>query len=257
MKKIDGRKIFVLIFSVICVAVCVFVAQLVSSVITVSGGASITETATGKFSGFDVYAISLGSYTSELQAESNTSNVLKKNGAGYVYKADGLYHVIASAYLIENDAKSVQGNLQEGGIQSQVVKLTFDVVDFAGVSSARQQKNFCAALICLKTVYTQLYDISVSLDTKVMDDSKARIEIIAVKSLMETALEGTSKGSSSTDGIYYQMIKNKYDEVENLLIQLKNYENTEGVELSAKIKNTYMKSLNLIEDLIDLLNNKI
>lgn len=252
MKK-TANKIFVLIFSVVCVALSVVIASLLSSAITVSGGATITNS----FSDFKIYCISLGEYTSSSQATSKVEESLKKGGGGFVFKDDNIYHVLASAYEKENDAKLVQQNLAESGISSKIIIIEISKPQLKDVSSEQQKKSFLQALSQLKTTYVMLYDISVSLDTEAFDETKAKIEIIAVKGNLESMLEKTNKGETSVDGIYYQMIKNTYSQTETILENLKNYENIDGITLSAKIKNAYLNIINQLDNLIDLLNNNI
>ena len=74
---------------------------------------------------------------------------------------------------------------------------------------------------------------------------------------MEKTVNSLSKGNSSVDGIYYQMIKNTYDEIEKELTELKDYENINEVSLSSKIKYVYIDVLNKLDDLTENINNEI
>jgi hypothetical protein len=91
----------------------------------------------------------------------------------------------------------------------------------------------------------------------VIDVTKAKIQIISTKANVEETLESINKGTTSIDGIYYQIIKSKYTQLISSLNDLKNYEETNGISLSSKIKYNYLYFLDLAEDLIDLLNNEI
>lgn len=257
MKK--GRrvlnKIFIFIFSVVCVAVCVCLAEVFSSFLTV-GGIPVVSTSNSQLSDFKVYAISLGSYSSKYLAETNASGYRQKNAGGYVLKIDEVYHIIASAYEKENDAKLVQSNLLEESITSSIVNISFDEVQLENVSSSSIGKEFINSLSIFRTVFLELYDISVSLDTSVIDITKARIEIISIKAEIEEHLAGIGRGTTAVDGIYYQMIKNKLDLSINILNDLKNYEEEGGIILSSKIKYTYLYILDLANDLISSLNNE-
>lgn len=252
MKK-HANKFFILIFSIVCVAVCVLFANLLSSAITVSGSAKSSSS----YSPFTIYAISLGQYSSKSSAEAICNDVKKKGGAGYVFKEDGLFHVFASAYEKENDAKLVQENLIKSGIDSSIVKMEIGEANFENVSSSSQTKEFESALSALKNAFLSLYDISVSLDTSASDETKAKISIIEVKSNLEKVLNSISKGNSSVDGIYYQMIKNTFDETEKILVELKDYENINGITLSSKIKYIYIEILEKLDDLTKGINNEI
>ena len=246
-------KFFVFIFSILCVGLCVVAANLLSSAITVSGKA----VSSSGFSELKVFAISLGEFTSESQAKTLAEQISKKGGAGFVYKTDNLFYVLASAYEEENDAKLVQKNLSEAGTTSNIIEISCGIPEFKDVSSTQQKKAFQSALTQLKSTFILLYDISVSLDTGAIDETKAKIEIIDVNSQLETILKKTSKGTSAIDGIYYQQISNTFSEIEDCLNVLKNYESIDGVSLSSKIKNGYLSVVDKTKDLIELINNEI
>lgn len=250
------NKISIFIFSIICVGVCVCIAEVFASVLTV-GSLNISSSSATTISDFKVYAISLGSYSTKNIAQSNAELIQKKNAAGFVYKSNGTYHVLASAYEKENDAKLVQENLLKENIKSEIVVVTFNQIQLEKVSSISQEKEFIESLNIFKTVFLKLYDISVSLDTSVFDQTSAKIKVIETKANVEETLQNLNKGTTSVDGIYYQIIKNKYNGIVEELNELKNYEETDGVVLSAKIKLAYLTILKDAEDLIDLLNNEI
>lgn len=247
--KTGASKFFIFVFALVCVGLCVVCASLLSSAITVT---SVSSQAS--FSKFKLYAISLGSYVSESAAQEFALETKQKGGAGYVYEKDGVSHVLASAYEKENDAKNVQENLLSSGISSTIVEIEIDEPSFSEASES-QQKVFSAALAQLKSALLKLYDISVALDTKTIDETKAKIQIIEVKTSLETRLEKTTKGTTTIDGIFYQQIKNTFSEVENNLDELKNYENVDGISLSAKTKYAYIELLFELDDLISILNN--
>jgi hypothetical protein len=208
------------------------------------------------FSEFKVYTISLGAFQTKSNAQTHADNVQKKNAGGYIYQRDGAYHVLLSAYEKENDARLVMKNLQDVGTTCELLTITFNEANFYNISSTAYKKELSSSLNIFKTVYLKLYDISISLDTSVMDDPKAKIEVISIKAEVEKTLEEISKGTSSMDGIYYQMVKNKYEEIINILNEVKNYEATDGILLSAKIKYSYLETLHLAQKLIDIINNE-
>lgn len=247
------NKFFVLVFSVVCVGLCVVVAGLLSSVITVSGG----SVSAGSFSGFKVFAISLGEFTSKSSAETIAQQTSQRGGAGFVYETDNLYYVLASAYEEENDARLVQKNLSESGISSKIIEIEIPQPEFSGISSEEQKKSFLSALSQIKSAFVKLYDISISLDTGATDETKAKIEVIATNGDLEVAHKKISRGESAVDGIYYQQISNTFNEIEDILNELKDYENISGVSLSSKIKFGYISIIEKVADLVDLINSKI
>jgi hypothetical protein len=74
---------------------------------------------------------------------------------------------------------------------------------------------------------------------------------------VEQELENLNKGTTAIDGIYYQLIKNRYNSVIEILNDLKRFEESEGITFSSQIKYEYLHILNIAEELISSLNNEI
>lgn len=250
MKNALG-KIFVLLLSIACIAVCVLLASVLSSVITVSG-----LTSTSSYDGFEIYAISLGSYTSKQAAEATEEDVMQRGGAGYIYKKNEIYYVLASAYERENDAKLVKENLAASNNTCTIMKIEISAPDLSKTSSSSQAKSFLSALGEIKNSVLKLYDVSVALDTKAVDETKAKIQIIEIKGNLEKEFEKLSRGSSAVDGIYYQIIKNTFSTLEGELSDLRNYQAVNGISLSTMVKKTYLNFFFELQSLTSALNNE-
>lgn len=248
MKNALG-KIFVLLLSIACIAVCVLLASVLSSAITVSGS-------TSSYDGFEIYAISLGSYTSKQAAEATEEDVMQRGGAGYIYKKNEIYYVLASAYERENDAKLVKENLAASNNTCTIMKIEISAPDLSKTSSSSQAKSFLSALGEIKNSVLKLYDVSVALDTKAVDETKAKIQIIEIKGNLEKEFEKLSRGSSAVDGIYYHTIKNTFSTLEGELSDLRNYQAVNGISLSAMVKKTYLNFFFELQSLTSALNNE-
>lgn len=250
------KKITIFLFSVLCISGCIFIAQFFASALT-TGIIQVSSNVSNNFSDFKVYAISVGSYSTRNVAESIAISYRQKNAAGYIHKKNEKYYIIVSAYEKENDAKLVKDSLEQDNLQCEIIMLSFSDVSLQNVSSTTQEKIFLDSLNIFKKVFVDLYDISISLDTKVIDEIRAKIDIITIKARIEEKLQRINQGATSIDGIYYQMIRNKYNELLLELESLKNYEQEEDITFSAQIKLAYMETLRIAEDLIDLLNNEV
>lgn len=250
------KKIAVFFFSIICIIGCIFIAQFFASALT-TGIIQVSSNANNALCEFKVYAISVGSYSTKNTAETIALSYRQKNAAGFIYKENEKYHIIVSAYEKENDAKMVKESLEKENLQCEIILISFSEVHLKNISSTTQEKTFLESLNIFKTIFIELYDISISLDTEVIDETKAKIDIISLKATTEERLQKINRGTTSVDGIYYQIIKNKYEEVISELNYLKNYESTENINLSSKIKFSYLNILTIASDLISLLNNEI
>ena len=252
IKKRKGGKVFFFLLTIICVGLCVVVSQFFASVI--STGAS-QATAGGTSAEYTLYAISLGAYSSKAQAEDDAITARKQNAGGYVLKKDATYYVVASIYEKKNDADSVLKNLATS-FDPEIIEIKVDKVDLAKISSSSLKKSYLAIVGDLKQVYLDLYDISVSLDTAVYSETKARIEADKVKTDLSSKLDKLSNGTASSDGVYYVIIKNKVQDILEEITSTVEFDSTDSYPLGAKIKNAYISVVDDIVDLVELLNEE-
>ena len=109
-----------------------------------------------------------------------------QNGAGYVFKQDDKFYLLASVYENLNDAELVKNNLQTGGTDCEIVCITLPTISVEG-NFSNDEKNVLAN--CLKAkmdIFKKLYDVSISLDTNLLDATKAKLECNSIYSFAVT-----------------------------------------------------------------------
>lgn len=252
--KLGLNRFFFLIFAVSCVVCCVLLSQVLASVITV-GSFSFTSSTASVYSGYSLYAVSLGSYATKSVALENATTARKQNAGGYVYENAGKYFLIASIYEKENDAKSVIDNLKSSSISAEIIEIKIEKVEFEKISTKQLKKSYTEMLGKLKNFYLSLYDISVSIDTAVFSETKAKIEISNLSLKLEESLSNLSAGTSSDDGVYYINLKNQVNKIIELGEELVNYTSTSEMSFQSKIKYNYIEIVTNLIDLSNLLNN--
>lgn len=254
-QKKHGNRFFFFILTILCVVVCVFVSQFLSSVITTGAIGISNNTTSTSYSEYKLYALSLASYSTESQANDYANTITRQGAGGYVWQKDNKYYVIASIYEKKNDAESVLKNLTENA-NAEIVEIKIDKVSLSQISSANLKKEYLSMMSNLKETYCKLYDISVSLDTSVYSETKSRIEIDNVKTNLQKQLDQISNGSSSADGIYYVIIKNAVQKIIDKIADVVEYTSTDNFPFSAKLKHTYISIVEDITDLVDILNDE-
>lgn len=253
--KRKGNRFFFFVLTILCVGVCVFISHFFASIITTGATGIVANSNTSSSSEYKLYALSLASYTNKTQAE-DYSNIVKKQGAGgNIYEKDGTYYVLASIYEKKNDAESVLKNLTEND-NAEIIEIKIDKVTLNDMSGSNLKKEYLDFLSDLKETYSKLYDISVSLDTAVYSETKSRIEMDNVKTTLQKSLDELSNGTTSTDGVYYVIVKNSVQKIINNIAEAVEYTSSDGFPLSAKIKNLYISIIFDVSDLVDSLNNE-
>lgn len=255
-KKSKGGKIFAIICIGISFALCVTVADLFSSVITAGNFSGLFATS-GKISGYKLYAISMFESTIEASAKESADSLKAQNGAGYLWLDDGSYHVLVSAYEKQNDAELVRQNLENSGHSPSILEIPLPEISITSNFSAQEKNAISGALEIFKTTYKSLYDISVSLDTSVKDETECKLALADIENVVnkiKTNFE-SAFGSKFTNGLL--QIKLKIQEVTSLVKELSEYTSTTKVPFSSKIKYNYIEIINLNKKLCKELNNSI
>ncbi len=211
-KRLKAYLIFFGIF--LTLGGIVFSALFISNTLAVSNISTIFVYG-GKNIKFDenvMYAVSLGSYEKEDEANKVAIGSSIQGSAGYVWK-DNLYYVLGSIYSTQELSNKVINNLQGTKYNLSVleirlpkINLTFDEYDNKQVSSISD------AITIFQSIYDKVYGYSIAFD-------KGEINNLAISTQL-SAIRGEIKGYISTMQSILSMPNAKVQEVQKALIKL-------------------------------------
>lgn len=163
-------------------------------------------------------------------------------GAGYVWEQDGIFYVVASAYIEENDAKKVKENLAGSNVSADILKITFNEIAISREYNADGLSKLINALNIFKNTYKTLYDISISLDTSILTETQCRLEVSNLHSdVNKTKSDFEALFNSKLTPALLQ-VKLSVNSVNTLVQQLIDF-NDNNLSYSSKIKYNYMEIL--------------
>ena len=228
---------FLMVFIGLCT--CVSCGYFFSNILISSGLFSNTSLVSTEKQ--TVYAISMSKNESMEEVSKAKAELQSKNGAGFVYESENYFHLIASIYENKADAELVKNNLSSQSISCEVLTIELPSKNLEG-NFANSEKT--VLLDCLKAkfqTFKKLYDVAISIDTKVVDATNAKLQCNNIySSFMETKTN------------YETVFKNKNLEsvsssLELIETQLSNLINEkyecENQSFSSLIKLTYCKIL--------------
>jgi len=115
--------------------------------------------------GFTLYTLQAGVFRDLQNAEACANQLQERGGAGWVVEdADG-FHVLLSAYPTQEDAQTVQAQLQTDNVTSAVYPLVFAPVQLTVSGSAAQARAMENTLMVWRTVCMQLGTTAILQDT--------------------------------------------------------------------------------------------
>ena len=243
-------KFFAIVTLVVCFCLSLTLADLFSNVITIKAFNNISTT--GRQAEYIVYGISLFDGATESTAKEQVPSIIKQGGAGYVWEKDNKFYVLASAYLEENDAKMVKTNLKEKEINASIIKIEIPSIAISGTFTSLENTTLTSALKIFKNTYEALYDVSVSLDTKIKTETQCKMEITDIKNnLSKTEVAFASVFDSKLTTSILE-VKIALSSLLTLLEDLTKYDSTAQEPFTYKIKNTYIQALYLNYNLSDI-----
>ena len=212
-KRIKPYLIFLIIF--ILMGGIVFSAIFISDTLAVSnistifvyGGKSI------KFDSREMFAVSLGSYDSEDEANKVALGSTIQGGAGYVWKDNSKHYVLGSIYSTQEQAERVINNLQGTKYDISILKINLPKISLSfDEYDNKQVDSISKAISVFSNVYDKVYNYSISFD-------KSEMNNLAISTQIST-IRGEIKGYISTMQSILSMPNAKVQEVQKALIKL-------------------------------------
>lgn len=245
-------KIFAITICTVAFFLTFTMADLFSSLITV-GGFTFTsnDIYLPKHSLFAIYTA-----TSNTQSTAETNAAICKNGggAGYIYMDDKNFYIFASIYENEEDAKKVLSNIKPTYKTSDVLKIDILSINLSSNLETQEKKTMENCLNAFINSYKKLYDISISLDTSIINEINARLSINELGSDVSKLYSNFNTLFTSLTNSNLVRIKSALEELLNCIDYLIKNSNTEPY--TSSIKNTYCEIVNIYKKLSEDLQDK-
>lgn len=250
-KFIGFGKIFTITFCAVVIGITFTLADLFSSLITV-GGFTFTNSDIS-IPKFTLFAICTAKTTSNATANEHSVICKNKGGAGYIYILDSSFNIIASMYENEADAQKVASNLKDSGTTAEIITITISPVSFNSSLTTQEKTTLEEAINIFKTTYKQLYDLSISIDTGLINDVNAKLTINELSSKTQTTFNNFSTIFNSQVATSFINIKLKLNDLCSAVNKLINP--STSIPFTSQIKETYCKCIFLLQDLSANINN--
>ena len=237
-------KIFTVAMSIIIICLTLTLADLFSSLITV-GGFSFSENNIS-IPKYTLYAVCLSKHESKVVAEEEAAECKKQGGAGYVYLGNNFF-VIASLYENKSDAEKVKNQLTEFSNTSSIEEIIINPITISSTLSSDEHNCIENGLLIFKQTFQKLYDLSVSIDTAVINEINARLEINEIGSKINTIQNNFS--ILFKDNVTTQIIAIK-QKISQLALKINELVNcSTQTPLTSHIKNAYCETIFLYQSL--------
>ena len=213
------------------------------------------STTTSASISYNMYFLSLNSVDSELECTELGKDYMLDNFAGYAWEHESKFQCIAGAYENENDATLMKNKLEQKGLTLSVFKISFPSIKLSSNHSQQEKQCINNALNSFHNIYSELFDISVSLDNNLNNETQACLSINNVLSKLDKIRNDYKTLFSKQENNFISII-NKYltDAHESISLLKDKVFITPYQPLSSLIKYRYCEILQLNYNLIMELN---
>ena len=212
--KIRVKKYLIIFFVFGIFVGCFFIAKYMSSALTVGNlGAYIVYGGTNlKIEPSRMYAVTLGEFDSQKEAESVSFGSTIRGASGFVWE-DKKYYVIGNIYSTYTDAEKVAENLKDSNYSVAIKEIDFpkvsiDFSDFENEDMSTINKD----IKVFDDVYKQLYAYSISFD-------KSEMNNLAISSKL-SSIRGDIKSLISETQVLLNNPNSNLQAIQNSLIRL-------------------------------------
>lgn len=144
------------------------------------------------------YALQMGAYESQENAETQANSLREVGAAGYVWKDDTWYRVLAAGYATEADRDSVAENLSAQGVDSRAYTISYGERVLTVTSNAEQAEALKSAVNAAAQIPGDIYDACIAFDKTPQSIDEGKAAVREIRRAAEAAL--TSLEDLSGDG---------------------------------------------------------
>lgn len=232
-------RFFSIMICIVSFALIVTMADIFSSLITVGGFSFANDNI--NLAEYKVYAVCTSFHQEKIIAEEGCESIKKQGGAGFIYMNNSSYAIIAGIYETEADAQKVLNNIIEKKPDASIVTITIPQIVISNNLSGQEKTTVNECLFIFKNIYKKLYDISVSLDTAVLNEVNARLEVNAISSNVQNTLNNYNtifNDNASASLINLKLALQNIQQYLNDLVEI-----SSSLPYTSLVKETYCKVL--------------
>ncbi len=211
------------------------IADIFSSLI--SNDKSIFSSGKIRVSNTTMYAVSVGQFETEQQAQTISQQISSQGGAGYVYHS-GDYFVFTSLYDSIVDAKSVVEKLKTDQVQAKIVNINIPAITLSYKGKSREDILTCIEFF--KQAYQELYSLSIEYDSGKITTLQVKDKIVQLVAKSKQILNQSSRLVSKENKPQLLLLENKLMSVNLVLQNLYDFQ-PQGLYFNSAIKYTYFK----------------
>ena len=146
------------------------------------------------------YALQMGAYENEDNAENQAESLREVGAAGYVLRDDEWYRVLAAGYATETDRDSVAENLSAQGVETRAYTISYSERALTVTATETETDAFASAVETASGLPGAVYDACIAFDREQESVEEGKTAVRSIRSDAERALASLGELQDDTDG---------------------------------------------------------
>ncbi len=199
------------------------------------------ETVTGEVElpAMDCFALQMGVYSTQANADAEADTLKKRGAGGYVMEDAGKYRVLAAAYAKRESLDQVREQLKTEGLDSALYTFLAPMSTLRVTATEGQLARIKDGFTALNSLQGKMAEASLAFDKEQQKPADGKAKAAALLDELKTAKEVFLTGGTAGNAVLTAMEEcfNKYEEA---LTDLSGYETESFIDFSSKMKYTHL-----------------
>ena len=224
-KKKKGKGFGVLLVCLFILGGVIYLSGVLGNAISVGSFSFMFNNNNIKVKEHSYYAVVMGEYDSEKDAQKVASGVSVMGAGGYVWSNNQKYYVIGNVYKLKTDAENVLKNMSATNYSCFVKEIKYKKIDYSAENLTKEQRgviNNCIEKI--NEIFERCYNYAIRFDKGEVVSTVVSSELNTLKGellILASKLDAINSVSPNTKTVILKnSIVNINNEIENTILKV-------------------------------------
>ncbi len=198
-----------------------------------------TVTADVELPAMECFALQMGVYSTQANADAEAELLQKRGAGGYVMEDEGKYRVLAAAYTKRESLDQVRTQLTADGLDSALYTFLAPMSTLRVTATEAQLARIKDGFAALNSLQTEMAEASLAFDKEQQKPEDGKNKAAALLTELKAAKDVFLKGETGSNPVLLAM-EECFSKYEDAFTELSNYETESFVDFSSKMKYTHL-----------------
>ncbi|HWR22782.1 MAG TPA: SPOR domain-containing protein [Feifaniaceae bacterium] len=198
-----------------------------------------TVTAEVELPAMECFALQMGVFSTQTNAETEAEALQKRGAGGYVMEDAGKYRVLAAAYTERGSLDQVREQLKTEGLDSALYTFLAPMSTLRVTATEAQLTRIRNGFAALNTLQKEIADASLTFDKEQQKPEEGKSKAAALLTELKAAKDVFLAEGAGSNPVLSAM-ETCFNKYEDALTELSGYDTESFVDFSSKMKYTHL-----------------